>query len=319
LRRRLADAAGDQAIIALPASALAERLLGDTIYANLLLLGAAFQSGHVPLSLAAIERAIELNAESVDLNLRAFAIGRHAVLRPQWADAAVGDARSAGAAEITGVEQLIADRMRRLTEYHDSDYAERFAALLRQTGDAQTKASIDGDALARAVASAFYRLLAIKDEYEVARLYTDGEFEAELDRRFEPGYRVRYHLAPPGLARVDRVTGRPRKIAFGPWLRMGMRLLARLRRVRGTVLDPFGYSDERRLERRVARDYERTLGQLLSRLSPANHRLVLEYAALPEQMRGFGAVKRRNIDAALKRADEITAQVLQGSGQETNR
>ena len=149
----------------------------------------------------------------------------------------------------------------------------------------------------------------MKDEYEVARLYADGEFKAELDRRFEPGYVLRYHLAPPLLARPDAATGRPRKHVFGPWLGALWPWLARLRVLRGSWLDPFGHTAERRLERSLANDYERTLQQLLERLTPARHALVLEYAALPERIRGFGAVKLRNIEAAQVQAERILAQL----------
>ncbi len=307
LRRRLAEVAGDDAITALPATTLAEQLLGDAIHANMLLLGAAYQSGLVPVSLAALERAIELNGEAVELNRRAFMIGRRAWLDPRWAAQASGPASPPGMFER--VDALIADRVRRLTAYHDARYAARFADLVQQARDAAARAGIDGDALERAVASGFYRLLAIKDEYEVARLYSDGEFAAELERRFEPGYRVHYHLAPPLLARIDPATGRPRKITFGPWLGVAMRLLAGLRRLRGGALDPFGYMKERRMERQLAHDYERTLVRLLGQLTAANLALVLEFAALPERMRGYGIVKQRNVDAALKRAEAIVARI----------
>ena len=179
---------------------------------------------------------------------------------------------------------------------------------MRLADETEARAGVATNALARSVASAFHRLLAVKDEYEVARLYSDGEFKAELDRRFEPGYVLRYHLAPPLLARVDPVTGRPHKLTFGPWLSRLWPWLARLRVLRGSWLDPFGHSRERRLERQLADDYEATLRRLLARLTAANHALVLEYAALPERIRGYGVVKLRNIEAAQAEAKRILAQ-----------
>ena len=184
----------------------------------------------------------------------------------------------------------------------------RYAALVRLADEAEVRAGVHSNALARCVASAFHRLLAVKDEYEVARLYGDGEFKAELDRRFEPGYVLRYHLAPPLVARLDRATGRPRKRAFGPWMGALWPWLARLRVLRGSWLDPFGHTRERRLERRLADDYEITLRRLLAHLTAANHALVLEYAELPERIRGYGAVKLRNIEAAQVQAARILAQ-----------
>jgi indolepyruvate ferredoxin oxidoreductase len=194
-----------------------------------------------------------------------------------------------------------------LTAYQDASYAQRFTAFVNKVRAAEARIDGAGDALARAAADGYFRLLAIKDEYEVARLYTDGTFQRELEQRFEGPWTLRYHLAPPLLAGMDARTGRPRKRAFGPWLTPLLTMLARGRRVRGTWLDPFGHSAERRLERSLIVDYERTLGTALARLSAANHALVAELAALPDRMRGFGPIKAKNIATAQRRAAEIVA------------
>ncbi|HMA09555.1 MAG TPA: indolepyruvate ferredoxin oxidoreductase family protein, partial [Ramlibacter sp.] len=312
LRDRLAAAAGDDAVTELAATVLVERLLGDAIFANLLLLGAAFQLGAVPLSLAALERAIELNGQGVEANRNAFQLGRLAVHSPDAVARAMGESSGATTTPTLAamsLEALLADRVERLRAYQGGDLAARYAALVRLADEAEARARVGSNALARSVATGFHRLLAVKDEYEVARLYGDGEFKAELDRRFELGYVLRYHLAPPLLARVDPVTGRPRKHSFGPWLGPVWPWLARLRVLRGSWLDPFGHTRERRLERQLAGDYEATLRRLLARLTPANHALVLEYAALPERIRGYGVVKLRNIEAALAQATRILAQL----------
>jgi indolepyruvate ferredoxin oxidoreductase len=312
LRRRLALAAGEDAVTELAATALAERLLGDVIFANLLLLGAAFQTGAVPLSLEALQRAIELNGQDVEANRNAFLLGRLAVHSPDAIAQALGAPSGTVATPAVvsmSLDALVADRVARLRAYQGEDLAARYTALVRLADEAEARAGVHSNALARCVASAFHRLLAVKDEYEVARLYGDGEFKAELDKRFEPGYVLRYHLAPPLIARLDATTGRPRKRAFGPWMGALWPWLARLRVLRGSWLDPFGHTRERRLERRVADDYEITLRRLLAHLTAANHALVLEYAALPERIRGYGVVKLRNIEAAQVQAARILAQL----------
>ncbi|MEO8656129.1 MAG: DUF6537 domain-containing protein, partial [Ramlibacter sp.] len=245
-------------------------------------------------------------------NRNAFMLGRLAVHSPDAIAQALGESSGATARPTLAamsLEALLADRIERLQAYQGDDLAARYAALVRLADEAEARAGMAGNALARCVASAFHRLLAVKDEYEVARLYGDGEFKAELDRRFEPGYVLRYHLAPPLIAHLDPATGRPRKQRFGPWLGPFWPWLARLRVLRGSWLDPFGHTRERRLERQLAEDYEATLRRLLPRLTAANHALLLEYAALPERIRGYGVVKLRNAEAAQAQAARILAQL----------
>jgi indolepyruvate ferredoxin oxidoreductase len=307
LRLALAQAAGEEAVREVSATEIAERLLGDAIYANLVLLGAAWQRGTLPLSRVAIERAIDLNGNAAAANRRAFALGRLATHDPARVDAALVPSPGQSSAPAAGLDELIAQRVAWLTAYHDAAYAQRYAARVAKARAAETGCGVTGDALARAVADGHFRLLAIKDEYEVARLFTDGEFRRELEQRFEGPWRVHYHLAPPLLTRPDPRTGRPRKRRFGPWLGPLLALLARCRRLRGRWLDPFGHTAERRLERRLVVDYEGSLDAALARLTPQRHALVVELAALPGRMRGFGPVKAANVAAAQRRSDEITA------------
>jgi indolepyruvate ferredoxin oxidoreductase len=307
LRRAVAGAVGAEAVHALSASRIAERLLGDAIFANLVLLGAAWQLGTLPLSRAAIERAIELNGNAAAANRRAFALGRLAAHDPARIDAALAPSSVERSAPAASLAERVAQRVAWLTAYHDAAYAQRYAARVARVRAAEAGCGVGGDALARAVADGHFQLLAIKDEYEVARLYTDGEFQRELEQRFEGPWRVHYHLAPPLLTRTDPRSGRPRKRRFGPWLGPLLALLARCRRLRGGWLDPFGHTAERRLERRLIVDYERTLDQALARLTPQRHALVVELAALPGKMRGFGPVKAANVAAAQRRAAEIAA------------
>ena len=307
LRRAIERAAG--AVHALAATRIAERCLGDAIYANLVLLGAAWQLGALPLSRAAIERAIELNGNAVARNRLAFDLGRLALHDPARIEALLASAEPPAAAAT--LDEAIARRVAWLTGYQDGAYAQRYAVRVARVRAAEAACGVAGDALARAVADGYFRLLAIKDEYEVARLHTDGAFRRELEQRYEGPWRLHYHLAPPLFARRDPATGRPRKIRFGPWLGPLLGLVARLRRLRGSVFDPFGHTAERRLERRLIGEYEGALDAALARLTPQRHALIVELASLPAQIRGYGAVKTAAIERTALRRAEIEAALSQ--------
>ena len=294
LRCAIERTVGAETVGAIPATRIAERLLGDAIFANMVLLGAAWQRGTIPLSRGAIERAIELNGNAATENQRAFALGRMAVHDFSRIDTIVNSS-----AAKKSLDDLIAHRVAFLTAYQDAAYAQRYASLVTKARVAESTCGVSGDALARAVADGHFRLLAVKDEYEVARLYTDGEFQRELESRFEGPWRMHYHLAPPLLSRTDPNTGRPRKIRFGPWLGPVLSVLARLRGLRGSWLDPFGHTAERRLERKLLADYEHSLGAALAGLTRESHAKAVELASRPTRMRGFGPVKAANIAAAL--------------------
>ena len=290
------------------ASAIAEHLVGDAIYANMVMLGYAYQRGLVPLGLAAIDRAIEMNGAEIENNRLAFAWGRRAAhdrpsveaaLRPHRAEAVEQD-----------LDALLEKRSAFLVDYQDAVYAKRYRDLVARVRAAEARLGTTGEPLAGAVASGFFRLLAYKDEYEVARLYSDGAFRDELKRKFAGDPKLHYHLAPPSIARRDPLTGHLLKRAYGPWMATAFGWLARLRRLRGTWLDPFGYTEERQMERHLIVEYENTIVQLLVALAPANHRLAVELALLPERMRGFGHVKQKNVDAAEKRKAELLAEFL---------
>ncbi len=303
LRRKIERAAG--AVHTFAATRIAERFLGDAIYANLLLLGAAWQLGTIPLSHAAIERAIELNGNGPDRNRRAFLLGRLAAHDPARIDAALGEVEPQAAAAT--LAETIARRRAWLTDYQDAAYGERYADRVAAVREAESRCGVAGEALAQAVADGYFRLLAIKDEYEVARLHTDGVFRRELEQRYGGPWKLHYHLAPPLFARPDPITGRPRKISFGPWLTPVLKGLAATRRVRASWFDPFGYTAERRTERRLIADYERALDAALARLTPERHALVVELASLPAKIRGYGPVKQASMALAARRRAEIEA------------
>ena len=308
LKRAIRKVAGDRASI-VEGTRLATALLGDAIATNLFMVGVAYQKGLLPVSAAAIERAIELNRVGVDMNKRAFLWGRRAAHDP----AAVA-ARATPAAELpdhrrrsAGLGEMVERRVAYLTEYQDAAYANRYRAMVERVRRVEEERARGRTELTEAVARYYFKLLAYKDEYEVARLYTSGEFLAQLRRQFEGLPKLRIHLAPPLVAQRDPVTGRPRKRAYGPWMLTAMRHLARCKRLRGTPFDPFGYSAERRLERRLIAEYEAVLDEVLQQLSSANHEIALELARLPEQIRGFGHVKERHLVAAKARESELLA------------
>jgi indolepyruvate ferredoxin oxidoreductase len=306
----LRDAIGADATRFLDASRLATALLGDSLATNIFLLGYAWQMGLLPLTREALWRAIELNGAAVDANKRAFEWGRLAFHDPATVekhakpvDTDIGSDRVIA----IDLDAAVARRVEFLTAYQNAALAERFRARVERVRDAETRVAGGSGALSDAVARNYFKLLAIKDEYEVARLYSDGEFERQVAAAFEGDYTLRYHFAPPLWVKPDKVTGKPMKRSYGPWMRHALAILARFKGLRGTFLDPFGYTEERRLERNLIADYERTLDELERGLAADNLALAAEIASIPATIRGYGHVKRRNLDAAKAREAELFA------------
>ncbi len=277
-------------LLPVEANRLAAEFMGDTIYANVLLLGAAFQAGLVPVSLAALERAIELNGVKPAENKRALAWGRLACARPERLP-------STAAAGIEPLVDYIERRASFLVDYQDRRLADRYRALVTMVRDREQAAGGDGT-LTRSVAQAYFRLLAYKDEYEVARLHTGSGFIETLRRDYGRGAKIRFHLAPPVLNGKRDARGRPLKKSFGPWIIPVFRVLAKLRRLRGGPFDIFGYSADRRLERALIGEFEATIGELLPRLEAATLEPAQAVIAPYLEMRGYGTVK----DAAVQKA-----------------
>jgi indolepyruvate ferredoxin oxidoreductase len=286
-------AAATRSYFAIPAQRLAETQLGDAIYANMIMLGAAWQSGAVPVSHEALTRAVHLNGVAVAANLAAFELGRVAFYDP----AALGDGPTIPTPETEPLEDLIARRAGDLTAYQSPAYAGRYLARVRRAQAAE--ASLGSEMLTRAVAISLHRLMAYKDEYEVARLYTDG--------RFRPTGTARVWLAPPILAPKDR-DGRPRKIAFGGWMLSAVfPVLARMKGLRTTRFDPFGQTRERREERALIADYEAQVDRLLAEITPDRLSLAVAIAAAPQEIRGFGHVKAQGLARARAESSRLWA------------
>ncbi len=307
-------ACGDDAARFVNASQLATVLLGDAIAANMILLGVAAQLGRLPVSLAALDRALELNGRQVAMNRRAFAWGRLLAHDPAAVEKIVKPLLrgAAGAPLATTLDEIVAHRTALLTAYQSAQSAERYRALVARAAEREQATAPGCDALARAVARSYAKLLAYKDEYEVARLYTDGSFAAQLAREFEGEYKLQLHLSPQflpaWLAPRDPETGHVRKLRIPtalifPFFR-ALRLFVRLR---GTPLDPFGWTAHRRWERKRIAEYEQTLAELLDGLTPESLPLAVELASLPEHVRGFDDVKERQHEAVQAKQAELLA------------
>ena len=277
------------------ATDLAAKLLGDAIYSNMLVLGAAWQKGLVPVSLAAIRAAIEMNGAAVAGNLRAFDIGRWAVAHPERA----AEVTAEDDPKALTLQEKIDFRANRLAAYQDRAYADRFRALVDRAPEP----------LKEAVAKGYHHLLAYKDEYEVARLHLETAQKAKAE--FDGDLRMTFHLAPPVLGGKGP-DGRPRKRAFGPWVLTLFGVLARMKGLRGTALDPFGWLPERRVERALIAQYEADMAEVLPLVAPPTEGAVRALAELPLAIRGFGPVKDAAVEKAARQRAELLAAIRAG-------
>ena len=309
LRHAIEERAGKAPVHAFDAHAAAVKLFGDSIAANMFILGYAYQLGHVPIGSAAIEQAIELNGAAVEMSRNAFRFGRLAARDAATITRLIGQPMAVAAPAPQSLENVIADRADRLADYQDARLAERFRTQIARIMDAERKQAAGRPGLAEAVTRSYYKLLAYKDEYEVARLFSAPAFDKALADQFEAHGKLEFHLAPPLLARRDKATGEPRKMRFGAWMRPLFRLLAKGRRLRGTAFDMFGYTAERKLERQMIADYENLLAEIAARLSPATHATAVALASLPLDVKGFGHIKLRNYKKAKEREASLLAQL----------
>jgi indolepyruvate ferredoxin oxidoreductase len=306
---RLKQGCGDN-LFGIEAIRLVTGLLGDPVAANVFMLGVAWQKGMVPLSLAAIERAIELNGVQVAFNRDCFLWGRRAAQMPEVVEQRADPAKVVQFVPRLSetLADLVARRVAYLTEYQDSAYAERYKNMVERVRQAESKL-MQGDRLARTVAKYYFKLLAHKDEFEVARLYSAPEFLAGIERTFEGNYELRFHLGAGPFAKSDPATGKPQKREVGPWVMRAFKLLASLRGLRGGMLDPFRNTPDRQLAQRLLAEYESDLQSILSKLSAETHETALKLAALPEKIRGYAHVRATHAEAAAKERAELQAQL----------
>ena len=303
LLEKMRFVAGDAQLATFDAQSLAEDFLGDTVTANVLAMGYAWQSGLVPIGLAAMEQAIRLNGVAIETNLLAFALGRLAAADPQALEQLRDTPADAPADD--SLDALIARSAAHLAGYQNAAWAARFEALVRRVQ--QRELALGGDPtlpLTRAVARSLAKLMSYKDEYEVARLYTDGRFRRQLADQFEGDVALEFHMAPPLIARPKNGQP-PRKIVLGGWMLGAMKWLAKGKALRGGAFDPFGYTAERRTERALIDRFERRVGELLDGLGGDNHAVAVQIASLPLSIRGYGHVKLANLALAQAREAEL--------------
>ena len=287
------------------ATRAATEVFGDAIQSNLILLGIAYQQGLIPVSADSIEKAVTLNGVSVQASVAAFQYGRRLTVESGFGALA----QKPAALAAMSIDEIIAHRVTHLTAYQDRAYALRYKALVEQIAVTERELLGAPGSLTRQVAISLAKLMAYKDEYEVARLYTSAEFKRTLDQEFDGITRLELHLAPPFLSRPDPVSGRPAKRRFGPWILKAFLVLKKLRRLRGSIFDVFGYAAERRAERALIAEYCEWIKTVAGGLKQVDYDAAVRIAALPQDIRGFGPIKMAAIDAyRIRRAE------LQGAG-----
>jgi indolepyruvate ferredoxin oxidoreductase len=298
MQSALRDAIGDNNLDVIDATGIATILMGDSIATNSFMLGYAFQKGTIPLSLEAIMRAIEINGAAVEMNKQAFGWGRLAAYDISRVRS-VTQFRARGTSTTRTLDEAIAYRAEFLTGYQDKAYAERYLATVDKVRKAEAAVSSSSTEFTEAVAKNLFKLMAYKDEYEVARLYTDGSFAKKLGEKFEGDFHLKFHLAPPIFARRDKATGHLQKKEFGGWMLQAFRLLAKLKFLRGTAWDPFGRSAERKTERKLIEDYLATIEQRIASLKAEQIPVLAKLARLPEMIRGYGHIKEASVGKAM--------------------
>ena len=304
-RSEIVRACGENMADFVDAGQIATALMGDSIATNMFMLGYAFQKGHVPLSESSIVRAIELNGVSVAFNQAAFTWGRTAAHDLGSVTRLTAPAKVIEFKRIQTLDDVITKRVELLTAYQSAAYAQQYLALVDEVRAAEAKLG-KGTRLAEAVARYYYKLMAYKDEYEVARLYTDGAFQKKIAAMFEGDITLKFHLAPPIMARHD-AQGQLVKKEFGPWMMKAFGVLAKFKGLRGTAFDIFGYTEERKTERALIGQYRETVRTLLPKLTAANLAQAVAIASIPEDIRGYGHVKERHLKAARQKEAGLIA------------
>jgi len=318
-------ALGDREPMLVDANELAMALIGDAIATNLFMLGYAWQKGLVPISHEALMRAIELNGAAVEMNRKAFNWGRMAVhdLAVVKQAAGIGAATvgaPSGANEsatasafidngtITkSLDETIALRVKFLTEYQDSTYAEQYKTFVEKIRSAESRHMAGKTCLSEATAKYLFKLMAYKDEYEVARLYTTGDFEKRIKETFDGDFKIKFNLAPPMFSKKDS-NGHLIKQEYGSWIFTAFKIMTKLKGLRGGTFDIFGKTEERKMERQLIVDYRHTLEELIGGLNAANYSLAIEIAKVPEHIRGYGHVKEEHFAKAKARKEDLLLQ-----------
>ncbi|VAX03416.1 Indolepyruvate ferredoxin oxidoreductase, alpha and beta subunits [hydrothermal vent metagenome] len=303
ISQNISSIVGENALNKINAAKMATALMGDSIASNMFLFGYAWQKGKIPLSLAAIFRAIELNAAAVDSNKQSFSWGRIAAADMALIEQSLPHPLK-NEAPLTALADIMNYRADYLKDYQDQALADRYLAAVNKIHDLEKARAIPSDDLSKAVARNYFKLLAIKDEYEVARLYTNGAFERKINQQFEGDFKIHFHMAPPLLARKDN-KGHLRKMEFGGWMFTMLKIIAKLRGFRGSIFDIFGKSAERRMERHLICDYENLLDEFGRSLSKENFSAAVALAEIPSEIRGFGHIKKKSVEISRKNTQRL--------------
>jgi indolepyruvate ferredoxin oxidoreductase len=300
LRGHIRNAVGDDQAEFVDATRLATTIFGDSLATNMFMLGYAYQRGLIPVSADAINEAIALNGAAVKMNQEAFLWGRRAAHDMHAVEKLVvrKPDPQASISLSSNLDEMVARRETFLTGYQNAAYAKRYTDLVEKVRRWEAERFGGKDRIAKAVARYYFKLMAYKDEYEVARLQSDPVFLAKLKQQFDGDYRLAFNLAPPAIAKKDPITGEPRKMEFGSWMLGGFRLLAKLKFLRGTAFDVFGHTEERQTERQLIKRYEDTVAQIIEKTTPVNYETAVKLASIPEQIRGYGHVKHQSLQQA---------------------
>ncbi len=310
MKDTIADAVGKDKTRFVNATRLAKALLGDAMATNMFMVGYAMQQGLLPISPAALDEAIELNGAAVEANKQAVLWGRRAAHDQLAVETIVNQLPGTPKPfqPLEKLEDIIADRIQRLTEYQDAAYARQYEQLVQEVQQAEQQKCAGSTRLTKLVARNLYKVMAYKDEYEVARMMADPKFIDSVREQFDGQFKLNFHLAPPIFSKTNPGTGRPVKREFGPWMMKAFRLLRHFKGLRGSQLDIFGYHPERREERELIKRYQATLRDMLKQLSPSNITVAMQYAQLPQDIRGFGPVKMASLEKAKQQEQALLEQ-----------
>tara|TARA_Y100001970_G_C14238657_1_gene863510 strand:- start:1356 stop:3869 length:2514 start_codon:yes stop_codon:yes gene_type:complete len=300
IKKKFSNLAGENQTEFIDATQIASSIVGDSIVTNIFLLGYAFQKGYIPLKSISIEKSIEINGVAVEENKLAFLWGRRSAFDFDKVNNLLSSNQndSFRSNNFFDLDQIIQNRSDILKSYQDKKYAERYLKLVERVSNIEKIKVPGSQELTKAVSQNYFKLLAYKDEYEVSRLYSNGDFLKKINKFFDGDFKIVFHLAPPLFSRRDLKTGEPIKTNYGKWLLSIMRLLSKLKFLRGTIFDPFGKTTERIMERQLIKDYENTVEKLLKNLFKKNHKVAIDIAKIPEQIRGFDVVKLRSVKSA---------------------
>jgi indolepyruvate ferredoxin oxidoreductase len=311
MKQTVIEEVGKEKVSFIDATAIASNLLDDSIGSNLFLLGYAYQSGLVPVSAVSIAEAIELNAVSIEFNKKAFLWGRRAFYDLDAVLEYAGNEEPFQA--LQSLEDISADRIKRLVDYQDTKYAQRYQSLLENVNKAErTLIGENNSLLSIAVARNLYKLMAYKDEYEVARLFSGSAFSEQVKNQFEGDFKLEFHLAPPLISKVDPETSERLKRKLPHFMLKAFALLSMCKGLRGSAFDPFSYQQERKIEQNLIVEYENDISQLLDSLNNKNYESVLELAGLPDSIRGYGHIKLKNIDQFKARRAQLLQRIANG-------